>query len=201
MKKKLLAIIVCAAFACCLAMVGCSNGSNGSGGEQGSTGEQGGTEAQSTETETKAGMPNPWSDVATAEDAAKGAGFDEFAVPVEGTIQDMKMVSAPTFRCMEGLAEANYEFGASSICIRKGKPEVASEGSDVSGVYDTYAKTWTVKVGDIDVTCQGNVDGQSIKTLWSSGGYDYSIYAMGLGGDENFGLTNETVTTLVGQIK
>ena len=40
---------------------------------------------EETQTEEEVGMANPWSDVDTAEEAAKGAGIDSFSIE-EGTI-------------------------------------------------------------------------------------------------------------------
>jgi len=185
MKKKLFAIILCGAFACSLALVGCAGG----GGESESAPEP---EAEASQT----GMPNPWTDVATPEEAAAGAGIDSFNVPTEGKIQDMEIVGAPVFRCMDGIAEADYEFGAASLCVRKGLATAAAEPDDISGVYEDYAKSWTIDVNGVPVTCKGNVDGQAILTLWTDAEYAYSLFAQGLGGDENFGLKDATVTEL-----
>ena len=193
MRKRLLVAMMCGVFACCLALAGCGGG----GSDEPAPEEESGTaveEPAAPEEEPMAGMPNPWSDVATAEEAAAGAGIDSFNVITEGQIQGMDMVSAPVFRCMEGIAEVDYEFGASSICVRKGLASAAEvEPGDISGVYGDYPEYWTIDVDGVTVNCLGNVAGQAIKVVWTNGDYAYSIYTQGLGGDEDFGLDSEAV--------
>lgn len=198
MMRRIVAIALCGAFACSLALAGCSSNSS----EKQEAEEPAATEqAAEEESGQQAGMPNPWSDVATAEEAAAGAGLDKFVVPTEGTVAGMEMVTPPKFRCMEGLAEADYDFAASSMCIRKGLASAAAEAGDISGVYADYAKNWTVDVNGVTVNCYGNEDNKSMKTLWSIGDNLYSITTMGLGGDDNFGISKDSVTELVSSIQ
>ena len=92
--KKLIALIAVAVVASSLiAVAGCSS----TGGSSSST---------TSESASSAGMANPWSDVASAEEAAKGAGLDSFALP-EGAIADMGEPVEVVYRCMDGMAEAH----------------------------------------------------------------------------------------------
>ena len=140
-------------------------------------------------------IANPWSEAASAEEAAKGAGLDSFALP-EGAIADMGEPFAITYRYMDGMAEARYEFPASAVTARTAK--IAEGGSfDISGDYNTYANEWTETIANAPIACAGNREGESTKTYWGEGDVAHSLVAEGLGGDANFGLTTERLTVFV----
>lgn len=142
-----------------------------------------------------ASIANPWSDAANAEQAAKGAGLDAFALP-EGDIADLGKPFEITYRYMDGMAEARLEFPASAVTARTSVSE-GVEGADISGDYNTYAHEWTEEIDGITVTCAGNREGESTKTYWSSDGFYHSLVAEGLGGDADFGLTAERLAVFV----
>ena len=146
------------------------------------------------------GMANPWSDVASAEEAAKTAGFDSFVIP-EGEELSLGKIENVKYRAMNGMAEAVIEFPASQITVRKGNPELEIAEHDISGDYNQYKNNWELTVGDYKVYCSGNRDGDSTKTVWNGGDYDYAVLAEGLGGDEDFGLGEEDLTVLVNGTK
>ena len=52
-----------------------------------------------------------------------------------------------------------------------------------------------------EVTCFGNREGEATKTIWQSGDYYYSITAEGLGGDEDFGLNADDLSSLINGIQ
>lgn len=133
--------------------------------------------------------------MASAEEAAKGAGLEAFPLPT-GAIADLGEPIDITYRCMEGMAQARYEFPASAIVVRTAK---IAEGDsfDISGDYNTYANEWTEYIGDVAVACAGNREGESTKTYWGGEGIAHSLGAEGLGGDEDFGLTVERLTVFV----
>ena len=142
-------------------------------------------------------IANPWSEVASAEEAAKGAGIDSFEV-AEDLGLDLGENFGRTYRCMEGIAEVQLEFPASALTIRKGNPV---EDGDISGDYNEYAYTWTQDIDGITVTCWGNREGDATKAIWSSGDMCFSMFAEGLGGDQDFGLNPERMEALVSNVK
>ena len=146
-----------------------------------------------------AAIANPWSDVASADEAAKGAGLDAFALP-EGEIADMGKPFEITYRYMDGMAEARLEFPAAAITARTSSSE-GVQGADISGDYNTYAHEWTEEIGGVTVTCAGNREGDSTRTYWNVNGLYHSLVAEGLGGDENFGLTPERIAVFVEAMK
>ena len=190
MKKKLLLILT--AMAVLLAFAGCGKKEETAAPAEETEAAEEGTE----EAEANVGMANPWTDYATGEEAAQAAGIEPLEIP-EAEIF-LGPVVPTAFRSMESLVECDVEFPASMLTIRKG---AGFEDGDCSGDYNTYANEWTVDVNGIEVKCYGNDEGRSTKTIWTSGDYAYSISALGLGGDENFGIDEEAVTTLVGGIK
>ena len=157
------------------------------------------TEAESTAAaaEENTGLANPWSDVESAEEAAKGAGIDSFVIAEDPGL-DLGQLFERTYRCMDGIAEARLEYPASALTVRKGT--IAEEG-DISGDYTEYANTWTQDVNGIEVTCFGNREGDATKSIWTVDNMHFSIVAEGLGGDEDFGLNAERLTAMVSSIQ
>ena len=145
------------------------------------------------------GLANPWSDVESAEEAAKGAGIDSFVIAEDPGI-DLGKNFERTYRCMDGIAEARLEYPASALTVRKGNSTYAEEG-DISGDYTEYANTWTEDVNGIEVTCFGNREGDASKSSWTVDDMYFSIVAEGLGGDEDFGLNAERLTAMVSSIQ
>jgi hypothetical protein len=157
------------------------------------------TEAESTAAaaEENTGLANPWSDVGSAEEAAKGAGIDSFVIAEDPGL-DLGELFERTYRCMDGIAEARLEYPASALTVRKGT--IAEEG-DISGDYTEYANTWTQDVNGIEVTCFGNREGDATKSIWTVDNMYFSIVAEGLGGDQDFGLNAERLTAMVNSIQ
>ena len=157
------------------------------------------TEAKSTAAaaEEHTGLANPWSDVASAEEAAKGAGIDSFVIAEDPGL-DLGELFERTYRCMDGIAEARLEYPASALTVRKGT--IAEEG-DISGDYTEYANTWTQDVNGIEMTCFGNREGDATKSIWTVDNMYFSIVAEGLGGDQDFGLNAERLTAMVSSIQ
>ena len=190
--KKWLGVIVAIAFAGSLvALAGCSSPANNASTSASSE--------ESSESGESAGMPNPWSDVASAEEAAKGAGLDAFPLPA-GAIGDLGEPIQVTYRCMDGMAEAYYEFPAAALTVRTA---ALAEGDsfDVSGDYNTYKYEWTETIDNTPVACAGNREGDSTKTYWGEDKVAHSIVAEGLGGDDAFGLNVDRLTVFVEAMK
>ena len=157
------------------------------------------SESASSVSSEVVGMVNPWSDAASAEEAAKGAGLEAFPLP-EGAISDLGEPFEVTYRYMEGMAEARYEFPAAAVVVRTA---AISEDDlfDISGDYNKYAYEWTENIGDVAVACAGNREGESTKTYWGDEGEAHSIVAEGLGGDQDFGLTPDRLAVFVEAMK
>ena len=178
-------------------LAGCSSSGGSNSASASASGEAASSEAASSEgtSSASAGIANPWSDVASAEEAAKGAGLEAFPLP-EGEIADLGEPFAITYSYMEGMAQARYEFPASAVTVRTA---AVAEGDsfDISGDYNEYANKWTENVGDVAVECAGNREGESTKTYWGGEGVAHSLVAEGLGGDDDFGLTSERLAVFV----
>ena len=149
------------------------------------------------------GMPNPWSDAASADEAAVGAGIGTFGTP-EGIEISLGPIDHVKYRYMDGIAEMDVEFPAVSMCIRKGvSPDetTAPAAGDISGDYGEYAHTWTQNVKGLELTCFGNREGDATKTIWTVNDMAYSITVLGLGGDTDFGLSADDLNSLVNAIQ
>jgi hypothetical protein len=158
--------------------------------------------------ESKAGEPpasgtpqaqiaNPWSDAASAGEAAEGAGLDSLVLPTVLELREMEFAN-PSFSCMEGIAQANYEAGAAALVVRKGAADTAVE--ELSGDYSEYERAWVQDCNGIEVQCFGNVEGEAIRIGWQTAMGTYSVMMQGLGGDE-IGLTAGDVVTVVESIR
>ena len=145
------------------------------------------------------GIANPWSTADSLAAAAEGAGLDGFSIP-EGAEISLGEIALTEARYMEGLAEADVEFPAVSMTIRKGDASVAADG-DISGDYNEYANTWIQNIKGLEVTCFGNREGDATKTIWQVDDTCYSITAYGLGGDDDYGLSPDDLNSLINGIQ
>jgi len=142
------------------------------------------------------GMANPWTDVTSADEAAAGADVGYFMVPENNTDYNGHQVYITEFRCMEHLAEARGSIGAAELTIRKG---LKQESDDVSGDYNEYAHSWSFKTDDgFTVNCYGNEEGKTMKAIWLSDNFSYSINVMGQGDvSDTYGLDDTTLKQLI----
>ncbi len=186
MKKRTVLSMILAAALLGTLLMGCGTAAE-------SSKEEAAVQEETKEEEGQTGLANPWSDVASAEEAAKGAGIDSFEI-AEDLGLDLGENFDRTFRCMEGIAEAWIEYPASALTLRKG---TSAEDGDISGDYNQYKKEWTQEIDGVEVKCFGNEDDAAMKAIWSVDGMFYSMNAQGLGGDENFGLSAERLTSLL----
>ena len=194
MKKRIFLSIILAAVMVSAMLAGCSSGGSAAPKEEPAATEAEDTvEKTGTADEENTGLANPWTDVGSSEEAAKGAGIDSFVI-AEDPVIDLGENFGRTYRCMDGIAEARLEYPASALTVRKG---TNAEDGDISGDYTEYAETWTQDVDGIEVTCFGNWEGDASKSIWNVDGMYYSIVAEGLGGDDDFGLNAERLTEMV----
>ncbi len=150
--------------------------------------------------EEEAGMPNPWSTAESLDEAAQGAGLDGFEIP-EGTEISLGKIEGSEYRYMETIAEADIEFPAVEMTIRKGTREYEIAEGDISGDYGEYKHDWTMNIKGLEVKCFGNREGEATKTIWNVGDIGYSITVLGLGGDDDYGLPEEDLKTLISGIQ
>ena len=193
MNRKLTALLVCICLASFMALVACSGGSSSSSGSSASS-----SSASSAASSSQASLANPWSQAASAQEAAQGAGVGTFGTGFETEYADLGKPFTVTYQYMDGIAEARVEFPASQVVVRKG---VASKGDDISGDYNSYAHTWTEDFDGVPVTCQGNRQGDATKATWSDGTYSYSTDVRGLGGDSDFGLNHDRLAVFMRVLK
>ena len=173
--KKLLVIVSCVAVLLCLGLVACSGGSS------------------SEEGEGESGIANPWTDAKDAGEAATVAGLEFQAVKAPAS--SLGEPTSVNYRAMEGMVEIVYEYPAAQIVVRKGIPD-PENGDDISGDYNEYAEEWGVTIASlgVDVKCFGPVEGKAAKAIWVNGNYDYSVVAIALGGEEDFGLSADDLS-------
>lgn len=143
--------------------------------------------AQGTTQESQGliGMPNPFTDNATLEEAEKNAGF---SIQVPDKIGG---VSATAFRNLsQEMLEVIYYNGNQEVArIRK-----SLDNKDSSGNYVGYSEIRNEKIGGLDVTLKGN-DGKVVLAIWNDGAYSYSISV-----DEQ-GVSLDEMTALVEAVK
>ena len=143
-----------------------------------------------------------WTQAATAEEAAKGAGIDVLADlnGTQTTLGVLGEMGAITYRYMDGVAQIFCPVAAVDMSVIKGKIPCGVDG-DVSLDSTEYKFEWTQDVDGQEVKCFGNREGEATKTIWTAGDYNYAVVAYGAGGDDDFGLSAEDVVTMVTAVK
>lgn len=109
-------------------------------------------------------IANPFVEYDTLAEAAEAVGF-ELTVPdsVDGYGQRIIQVMSDT------MLQVMYLDGDTRLLVRK-----AAGAEDISGDYNTYAKTETVRINGSDVTLRGD-DGQVSVATWTRDGYTYAV--------------------------
>lgn len=132
-------------------------------------------------------IPNPFTEYATLDEAAKAVGFD-ISVPdaIDGYTE--RIIRAEVDSKM---LEVIYQNGESDeIRIRK-----AVGAEDISGDLNEYAQSNTAAIGDLSVTMKGENDLVTLAT-WISNGYTYSI-----GAYNQAGISAAAMTDLITAVK
>lgn len=163
--------------------------------------EAGAAEGTATEETGEAGGHTNWTQAATAEEAAKGAGFDSMA-DLNGTVislGELGKMGDITYRYMDGVVQEFCPAAAVEMSVIKGK--VPAGDGDVSFDSTAYAHEWTQNVDGQEVKCFGNREGEATKTIWTDGEYNYAVLAYGAGGDDDYGLGAEDVAIMVNAVK
>lgn len=139
---------------------------------------------------------DPWIEVSSAAEAAKGAGnMEDFEVPQKLKINDLTF-SDPAFSYLDGVAQAYYESGAIGIYVRKAGGIYGGMMTDRD--VKEFPKHWTQKVGDDEddvVDCYGMKKGSAIVIQWGDTEDFHTVTSQGLGGEE-YGMDEDTVSWL-----
>jgi hypothetical protein len=86
------------------------------------------------------------------------------------------------------------------MSVIKGRIPCGVDG-DISLDATPYKYEWTKEIDGQEVKCFGNREGEATKTIWSAGDYNYAVVAYGAGGDDDFGLREEDLVTMVQAVK
>ena len=149
--------------------------------------------------EAPVGMGNPWTEAETAQAAAEGAGVGYFIVPEENMETTGGQVNWYGFQYMQGIAEADGAIGTAELTVRKG---LRQDTEDVSGDYTEYAFAWTQETEDWQVSCFGNEEGRTMKAIWLTNNFSYSIMVRGQGDlFDVYGIDAEAIDALVAAIE
>ena len=134
-------------------------------------------------TEESVQIPNPIVDYKTVDEAKKAVKFAvsiPTAVPSGYELENVSVISNEIFQMI-------FKNGENEICYR-----TAESNDDISGDYNAYSNTKTLKINNLEITAKGN-DGIS-NAVWSNGELTFSIYA-------NKALTEKDMTDIVKNIK
>lgn len=157
-----------------------------------------GTNGKITITAKSEEGPEQWTEAETAEEAAKGAGLDMFEYG-EGTTISLGEVKAEKLRYMEGVARADIPIAAVEMWICKGLSSI--DNGDISFDDEEYKHHWEQNIKGLVVQCYGNRKGEATKTIWTLEDYSYAIVAHGAGGDDDYGLSPDDISSLVNSIQ
>ena len=109
-------------------------------------------------------MVNPFVDYASLADAAADAGFT-IAAP-----ERILGYDAPLVQLVGGkMLQLTYKSGEDRLILRK-----AAGGDDISGDYNSYAETKTVRINGSDVKLRG-ADSKVSTATWCADGYSYAL--------------------------
>lgn len=163
------------------------------------------TSSSSGSSSAQTGIANPWSDAATAQEAAEGAGVGEFNLLAENTMVENGPVNWDSYHFMEGIAQADGYVGAGLMSVRKGLPSAAVEKvdgvNDISGDYNEYDHSWELDANGTTIHCYSYEEGRTMKAIWESSDYCYAMLLRSQGDDEyKFGLGDNDIKTIASSI-
>ena len=134
-------------------------------------------------TEESVQIPNPIVEYKTVDEAKKAVKFAvsiPTAIPSGYELEYVSVIGNEIF-------QLTFKNGENQICYR------TSEGKDnISGDYNIYSNTKTLKINNLEITAKGNDDLSN--AVWCSGDLTYSIYA-------NKALTEKELTDIIANIK
>ena len=167
MNKRVCGVMLAAMMVAAVSVTAC--------GGQGSTGET----VTVQRSEDFVGMPNPFTDNATLEEAEEYAGFSPmaelsqvlgFSVPEVKNIP-FEVTSTVYTNGWNEFAQVEYQGKSQdeAVLFRK-----ARGTDDISGDYNTYSDVKEVTVKEVSVTLKGD-DGQYKLAIWQQDGFAYSL--------------------------
>ena len=122
-----------------------------------------------------------FTEVKSADEAAKGAKISKFGVFDKITLDGAEFKN-PKFGYADGVAQATYESGAIDLIVRK------ADGKHTAPLTDRdktqFANTWTKSYEGLDVACYGAAKGAATVINWTDGTAEYGVTYQGLGGEE-----------------
>lgn len=134
-------------------------------------------------TEESVQIPNPIVEYKTVDEAKKAVKFAvsiPTAIPSGYELEYVSVISNEIF-------QLTFKNGENEICYR-----TAEGKDDISGDYNIYSNTKTLKINNLEITVKGNYDLSN--AVWCSGDLTYSIYA-------NKALTEKELTDIIANIK
>lgn len=134
-------------------------------------------------TEENVQIPNPIVEYKTVDEAKKAVKFAvsiPTAIPSGYELEYVSVISNEIF-------QLTFKNGENEICYR-----TAEGKDDISGDYNIYSNTKTLKINNLEITAKGNDDLSN--AVWCSGDLTYSIYA-------NKALTEKELTDIIANIK
>ena len=158
--KKLAAVAAAAVLA--LALAGCGSQASSSASSASSASE---SASASSSSASQTASTVKFTDVKSADEAAKGAGIAKFGV-FDKIKLDGQEYKDPKFAYAEGVAQATYESGAIGLIVRK------ADGKHTAPLTDRdkteFANTWNKSYEGLDVTCYGAAKGAATVITWAS---------------------------------
>ena len=193
--KKVAVIAMAAALA--LALAGCGSSAASSSSAAASESASSAASSSSASASASSQATTNWTDVKSADEAAKGAGFEIFAVMDKVTIDD-KEYKDPTFAYAGGVAQATYEQGAIGLIVRM------ADGKHTAPLTDRdkteFAESWTKSYEGLDVSLYGAAKGAATVFTWVDGTKEYGVTYQGLGGEE-VSMDSDDVAAVVKALK
>ncbi len=134
-------------------------------------------------TEENVQIPNPIVEYKTVDEAKKAVKFAvsiPTAIPSGYELEYVSVISNEIF-------QLTFKNGENEICYR-----TAEGKDDISGDYNIYSNTKTLKINNLEIAAKGNDDLSN--AVWCSGDLTYSIYT-------NKALTEKELTDIIANIK
>jgi hypothetical protein len=147
-------------------------------------------------------LANPVKTYDSLAKAEKAAGF-KFTVPEGVNIDGADYAQYYWSTINNDLIEVRYGGEGDEVCYMRKAPASAADDddADISGDYNSYENEWTQNIKGLEVKCSGNREGEATKTIWMVDDICYSITAYGAGGDDDFGLSADDLSTLINGIQ